>query len=86
VNGKVERFNRTLLEEWTYVRPYTSNGTRPLLLYAWLHRYNYHPAHTNFGVLGPVTRGNNLRGAYTQVPGRSAKRCPAVPNSPARRV
>jgi len=23
-NGKVERFNRTLLEEWAYVRPYTS--------------------------------------------------------------
>jgi transposase InsO family protein len=21
-NGKVERFNRTLLEEWAYVRPY----------------------------------------------------------------
>jgi transposase InsO family protein len=24
-NGKVERFNRTLLEEWAYVRPYGSN-------------------------------------------------------------
>ena len=23
VNGKVERFNRTLLEEWAYVHPYT---------------------------------------------------------------
>ena len=24
-NGKVERFNRTLLDEWAYLRPYTSN-------------------------------------------------------------
>ena len=28
-NGKVERFNRTLLEEWAYVRPYTSNERDP---------------------------------------------------------
>ncbi|MGY3199946.1 transposase InsO family protein [Streptomyces sp. TE5632] len=27
-NGKVERFNRTLVEEWAYVRPYTSNDER----------------------------------------------------------
>ncbi|THA47122.1 transposase [Streptomyces sp. A1136] len=25
INGKVERFNRTLLDEWAYQRPYTSN-------------------------------------------------------------
>ena len=27
-NGKVERLNRTLLDEWAYVRPYTSNDER----------------------------------------------------------
>jgi transposase InsO family protein len=27
-NGKVERFNRTLLEEWAYKRPYTSEKAR----------------------------------------------------------
>src|SRR4029453_8081430 len=27
-NGKVERFNRTLLEEWAYRRPYPSNAAR----------------------------------------------------------
>src|SRR3712207_8296476 len=27
-NGKVERFNRTLLEEWAYAHPYTSNQQR----------------------------------------------------------
>ena len=28
-NGKVERFNRTLLDEWAYLRPYASNQTAP---------------------------------------------------------
>ena len=65
LNGKVERFNRTLLEEWAYVRPYTSNGSRLRLLSAWLHRYNYHRAHTALGGLAPVTRVNNLRGKYS---------------------
>ncbi|WP_031183916.1 integrase core domain-containing protein, partial [Streptomyces seoulensis] len=27
-NGKVERFNRTLLDEWAYQRPYTTNTER----------------------------------------------------------
>jgi transposase InsO family protein len=27
-NGKVERFNRTLLEEWAYCRPYSDNQAR----------------------------------------------------------
>ncbi|MGH7666743.1 MAG: integrase core domain-containing protein, partial [Candidatus Dormibacteria bacterium] len=65
VNGKVERFNRTLLEEWAYVRPYTSNGSRIRLLATWLHRYNYHRAHTALGGLAPVTCVNNLCGKYS---------------------
>jgi transposase InsO family protein len=31
-NGKVERFNRTLLEEWAYGLPYRSNERRTRLL------------------------------------------------------
>jgi transposase InsO family protein len=65
LNGKVERFNRTLLEEWAYVRPYTSNGPRLCLLSTWLHRYNYHRAHTALGGLPPVTRVNSLCWQYT---------------------
>jgi transposase InsO family protein len=65
VNGKVERFNRTLLEEWAYVRPYTSNDARTRLLASWLHRYNYHRAHTALGGQPPVTRVNSLSGKYT---------------------
>jgi transposase InsO family protein len=64
-NGKVERFNRTLLEEWAYVQPYQDNAERVGLLAAWLHRYNYHRAHTALGGLPPIARVNNLRGNYS---------------------
>jgi transposase InsO family protein len=63
-NGKVERFNRTLLEEWAYVRPYTSNQRRTRALTTWLHIYNYHRAHTSLGLLPPVSRVNNVSGHY----------------------
>ena len=64
VNGKVERFNRTLLDEWAYGRAYRSNQERSRLLAAWLHRYNYHRGHTALGGLPPIARVNNLRGKY----------------------
>jgi transposase InsO family protein len=63
-NGKVERFNRTLLEEWAYVRAYASNSERVALLGDWLHRYNYHRAHTALGGLPPIQRVNNVCGNY----------------------
>jgi transposase InsO family protein len=65
VNGKVERFNRTLLEEWAYVQPYTCNQERVDLLQPWLHRYNFHRAHTAIGGVSPIDRVNNLCGNYT---------------------
>ena len=37
-NGKVERLNRTLLEEWAYKRLYTSEKARRAALRAWLHQ------------------------------------------------
>jgi transposase InsO family protein len=64
-NGKVERYNRTFLNEWAYVRLYRSNSERRRLLKAWLHRYNYHRSHTALGGLPPVSRVNNLSGNYT---------------------
>ncbi|MEC4576628.1 IS481 family transposase, partial [Streptomyces virginiae] len=45
-NGKVERFNRTLLDEWAYLRPYTSNDERTEALADFLHTYNHHRSHT----------------------------------------
>ena len=45
-NGKVERFHRTLLEEWAYQQPYTSDTERQAAFPDWLDWYNYHPPHT----------------------------------------
>lgn len=64
-NGKVERFNRTLLEEWAYVRPYHSNSARSQALTRWLHLYNHHRAHTSLGMLPPISRVSNVPGQYT---------------------
>jgi transposase InsO family protein len=64
-NGKVERFNRTLLEEWAYVRPYSTNAQRVRLLPTWLHLYNHHRTHAALGGCSPVERVNNLPGRYS---------------------
>ena len=63
-NGKVERFNRTLLAEWAYARPWTSEGQRTRGLTTWLHRYNHHRHHTAIGG-PPIARVSNLAGHYT---------------------
>jgi transposase InsO family protein len=63
-NGKVERFNRTLLEEWAYVRVYRSEAARMQALDRWLHRYNHHRGHTALGGLPPVSRVTNLPAQY----------------------
>ncbi|MFH9424807.1 IS481 family transposase [Streptomyces sp. NPDC017529] len=64
-NGKVERFNRTLLDEWAYLRPYASNEERTATLDDFLHTYNYHRCHTALGGQPPITRVNNPAGQYT---------------------
>lgn len=64
-NGKVERYNRTFLSEWAYVRLYRTNAERKRLLPGWLHRYNYHRSHTALGGLPPISRVNNLSGNYS---------------------
>ncbi|MER7624165.1 integrase core domain-containing protein, partial [Streptomyces sp. NPDC126503] len=64
-NGKVERFNRTLLDEWAYLRPYTSNTERTEALADFLHTYNHHRCHTALSGHPPITRVNNAAGQYT---------------------
>jgi len=64
-NGKVERFNRTLLEEWAYRRLYRSNAARHRALQPWVHRYNHHRAHTALGGRPPVSRVTNLPDYYS---------------------
>jgi transposase InsO family protein len=63
-NGKVERFNRTLLDEWAYARPYTSNDQRRRALDRWLHLYNHHRGHTALNGAPPIAR-TNLPGQHS---------------------
>jgi transposase InsO family protein len=63
-NGKVERFNRTLLDEWAYAKPYRSNNQRLAALARWLHNYNHHRCHTALGGQPPMSRINNLSGQH----------------------
>ncbi len=64
-NGKGERFNRTLLDESAYIRPYTSNEQRIAALDTFLHSYNHHRCHTALGVQPPISRVNNASGQYS---------------------
>jgi transposase InsO family protein len=64
-NGKVERFNRTMLDEWAYVRPYESETERTAAFDLFLHLYNYHRGHAALGGNPPVSRVNDLPGQYT---------------------
>jgi transposase InsO family protein len=61
-NGKVERFHRTLADEWAYARLYTSDAERCQQFLIWLHTYNFHRGHTALGGHPPATRVPNLSG------------------------
>ncbi|WP_406815557.1 IS481 family transposase [Mycobacterium sp. M23085] len=64
-NGKVERFHRTLADEWAYARLYTSDTERCEQFPIWLHTYNHHRGHTALGGQPPATRVPNLSGQNT---------------------
>ena len=53
-NGKVERFNRTLVDEWAYVRLFRSNAERTRALDRFLRTYNHHRGHTALGGTPPI--------------------------------
>ncbi|MGX1873178.1 IS481 family transposase [Nocardia fluminea] len=64
-NGKVERFNRTLVDEWAYAHAYRSEAERRAAFSDWLHTYNHHRAHTALGGHPPASRVPNLTGQHT---------------------
>ena len=63
-NGKAERFNRTLADEFLYNYKFRSEPDRRRRLQTWVHTYNLHRHHTAIGDT-PASRVNNLCGHYT---------------------
>jgi len=53
-NGKVERFHRILLEEWAYIRDWTSERERVAAYDAFIHFYNRHRPHGALGWSTPM--------------------------------
>jgi len=64
-NGKVERFNRTLADEWAYAATYRSETERAATYPAWLHHYNHHRPHTGIDGLTPTQRLHNVTRNYS---------------------
>jgi transposase InsO family protein len=81
-NGKVERFHRTLLDEWAYVRSYAREADRTRALAHWLHAYNHHPRTPPSAVhppaASPTSPGNtpSCRQALRDVTNRQSRRPP----------
>ena len=61
-NGKVERYHRTLADEWAYAKAYRTESARRAALPTWLHMYNHHRSHTALGGHPPASRVTNLSG------------------------
>lgn len=55
-NGKVERMNRTLAQEWQYGRAYSSEEERADALPSYLEHYNWGRPHSACGGLPPMSR------------------------------
>ncbi|HEY2284844.1 MAG TPA: IS481 family transposase [Streptosporangiaceae bacterium] len=55
-NGKAERFNRTLQQEWAYARPWTSSRARTRALDKFLAHYNNRRGHSALGGRPPISR------------------------------
>ena len=64
-NGKAERLNRTLLDEWAYARAYRTNDERLAALPGWLDEYNCRRPHSAIGGLAPMQfLVNNVSGNH----------------------
>ena len=69
-NGKVERYHRILLEEWAYIRPWTSDRQRAAGYDHFTHFYNQHRSHGALGWHSPLATltqclGDNLPARHT---------------------
>ena len=55
-NGKVERMNRTLAQEWQYARAWDGEAGRASALPAFIEHYNWERPHSACGGLPPMSR------------------------------
>ena len=68
-NGKVERYNRLMVDEVLYTRPYGSETAWREALAVWVNHYNDHRPHTSYGNIPPASlapaRVNNVMPSYS---------------------
>jgi transposase InsO family protein len=64
-NGKVERFIRTLDEEWAHGRVWASSAQRTRALSSWMRYYNRRRPHSSLGDRPPTSRVQQDRGQYS---------------------
>jgi transposase InsO family protein len=67
-NGKVERFNQTMKDEWLYVRAYISEEQRREALIDFLNDYNHDRPHTSIGNRPPISRAPKPGARLTAAP------------------
>ena len=86
-NGKVQRFHHILMEEWAYIRPWTSETQRSRAYAGFIQFYNHHRSHGSLGRATPATpsrttsprcttSGSNL--VVGHAPPTQTRRCPDV--------
>lgn len=61
-NGKVERFIRTLQDEWAYAHTWPNSHARARSLLSFLRYYNRRRPHSSLGDRPPISRVHNVRG------------------------
>jgi transposase InsO family protein len=63
-NGKVERFIRTLQDEWAYAHSWPDSHTRARALLSFVRYYNRQRPHSSIGNRPPISRVHNVHGQY----------------------
>jgi transposase InsO family protein len=63
-NGKVERFIRTLQDEWAYANTWPDSHARARSLLSFVRYYNRQRPHSSLGDRPPISRVHNVRGQY----------------------
>jgi transposase InsO family protein len=64
-NGKAERLIKTLIHEWAYARPYTTNRERADALPVFVDFYNRRRPHTALGGRSPLDAVSNVSGDHS---------------------